>query len=62
MIVGLLRDFRELQESILDVLTSLNTSLNKRTTQVLFVLQDQYFFDENFKTILVLGFKQTEDQ
>ena len=62
MIVGLLRDFRELQESILDVLTSLNTSLNKRTTQVLFVLQDQYFFDEHFKTILVLGFKQTEDQ
>ena len=62
MIVGLLRDFRELQESMLDVLTSLNTSLNKRTTQVLFVLQDQYFFDENFKTILVLGFKQTENQ
>ena len=37
--LGVSRDFRELQESNLDVLASLNTSLNTRTTQVLFVLQ-----------------------
>ena len=28
--------------------TSLSTSLNTRTKQVLFVLQKQYFFDDNF--------------
>ena len=44
--VGILRDFSELQGSILDVLTSLNTSLNTRTTQYLFVLQEQCFFDD----------------
>ena len=32
--VGVLRDFRELQESaVLDVSTNLNTSLNTRTTK-----------------------------
>ena len=47
-IEGVLRDFRQLQESILDVLTSLNTSLNTRTTQALFGLQEQYFSEDNF--------------
>ena len=46
--VGLLRDFRELQGSILDVLTSLSTGLATRTTQFLFVLQEQCSFDDNF--------------
>ena len=45
--IGVLRDFRELQESILDVLIRPNTSVNTRTTQVLFALQEQYFFDDN---------------
>ena len=43
-----LRGFRELQESILDVQMSFSTSLNSRKIQVLFVFQEQYFFDTNF--------------